>query len=279
MFSQLCKNLDANHIALLLHTEVRWLSRGKVLYRVFELRAELIIFFRDENLEEFSNLLSQQCWIAKFAYLVDIFLYLNKLNKNMQGKKENILTSTDKISAFKEKLLFWSNKMQAGCYEMFEKFCSSEKCSDVSPLVIEHLKMLERNVEKYFPDISLKTSEWVRNPFSPASSSDLSFKEEEELIDIRNDRNLKVLFDTYTIETFWIKLEKDYPCVAKKAITVLLQFSTSYLCELGFSFLTNIKSKKRERLLSVEAELRVALCDFPLNIPKLCEKHQAQTSH
>ena len=127
IFSQLCKNLDANHIALLLHTEVRWLSRGKVLLRVFELRKELLIFFRQENLEEFSNLLSQEHWIAKFAYLVDIFLYLNTLNKSMQGRKENILTSTDKINTFKEKLSFWSNKMQTGCYAMFQRFCSSEK--------------------------------------------------------------------------------------------------------------------------------------------------------
>ena len=197
----------------------------------------------------------------------------------MQGRKENILTSTDKISAFKEKSLFWSNKVQGGCYAMFEKFCSLEKCSDVSPLIIEHLEMLERNVEKYFPDISLTTSEWVRNPFSPASSSNLSLIEEEELIDIRNDRNLKDLFERYTIENFWIKVAKDYPSVARKAFIILLQFSTSYLCELGFSVLTNIKCKKRERLLSVEAELRVALCDFPVNIQKLCEKHQAQTSH
>ena len=120
-------------------------------------------------------------------------------------------------------------------------------------------------------DFSLKTSKWVINPFSPASSSNLSLIEEEELIDIRNDRNLKDLFERYTIENFWIKVAKDYPSVARKAFIILLQFSTSYLCELGFSVLTNIKCKKRERLLSVEAELRVALCDFPLNIQNYVE--------
>ena len=224
IFSQLCKNLDANHIALLLHTEVRWLSRGKVLLRVFELRKELLIFFRQENLEEFSNLLSQEHWIAKFAYLVDIFLYLNTLNKSMQGRKENILTSTDKINTFKEKLSFWSNKMQTGCYAMFQRFCSSEKCSEVSPLVIGHLEMLERNVEKYFPDVALTTTDWVRDPFSLAFSNSLSFHEEDELIGIRNDKNLKVLFEKSTLEKFWLAIAKDYPHASKKAIVFYYNF-------------------------------------------------------
>ena len=33
IFAQLCKNLEAYYIALLLHTEVRWLSHDKVLLR------------------------------------------------------------------------------------------------------------------------------------------------------------------------------------------------------------------------------------------------------
>jgi len=38
-----------------------------------------------------------------------------------------------------------------------------------------------------------------------------------------------------------------------------MQFSTSYLCELGFLTLHIIKSKKRERLCCIEEEMRVCL--------------------
>lgn len=47
LFGQLCREMDAGHDALLYHSEVRWLSRGKVLQRVFELRSEMSEFMRE----------------------------------------------------------------------------------------------------------------------------------------------------------------------------------------------------------------------------------------
>jgi len=44
VFSKLCKDMDANHTALLYHTHVRWLSKRNMLSRIFELREEVKLF-------------------------------------------------------------------------------------------------------------------------------------------------------------------------------------------------------------------------------------------
>jgi zinc finger BED domain-containing protein 5/7/8/9 len=37
--------MDSEHYQLLLHSEIRWLSQGKVLSRLFELKDEVRLFF------------------------------------------------------------------------------------------------------------------------------------------------------------------------------------------------------------------------------------------
>ena len=77
--------MNASSKRLILHSEVRWQSRGKVLSRVFELRAEIETFCierGDPRASKFSNIY----WVAKLAYLASIFDRLNQVNLSLQGK-------------------------------------------------------------------------------------------------------------------------------------------------------------------------------------------------
>lgn len=78
LFSQICEEMGSNHTQLLFHTDVRWLSRGKILNRLFELRHELQCFLNDRF--ELRNCLHDWKWLCKLAYLADIFSVLNCLN-------------------------------------------------------------------------------------------------------------------------------------------------------------------------------------------------------
>ena len=57
---------------------------------------------------------------------------------------------------------------------------------------------------------------------------------------------------------FWLSVETEFPHLAKKAVNVLIPFTSTYLCEYGFSALTLIKSKYRSRL-QPEDDLRLFL--------------------
>ena len=56
LFSKLCSELDASNNVLLFHTDVRWLSRSKVLTRVFYLSDELRTFFGQKSKPQFEAL-------------------------------------------------------------------------------------------------------------------------------------------------------------------------------------------------------------------------------
>ena len=279
-FAKLCVGMEAEHSTLIQHTEIRWLSRGRVLSRFYELKEELLIFCLQENLKDFVECLSNGHWCLKLAYLADIFHELNLLNNSMQGRNENILSSTDKMNAFQKKLTIWKKRIAAGNLQMFP--CVFKRnCQEIAPLILNHLDSLLTSLDKYFPSLSVDQYDWIRNPYVEFESSEEQFtlREEEELASVLNDRTLKLKYSELNLNAFWILVEKEYPAIAQKALRLLVQFSTSYLCEFGFSALTTIKHKKRAKLLSVEDELRVCLSKTRPNLKELCKKHQAQVSH
>ena len=281
VFKNLCISMEAKYESLLLHSEVRWLSRGKVLRRFLELKDELMTFFQNENMDDFVEYLQNDIWCAKLAYLADIFDYLNCVNTSLQGRKENFLTSTDKLTAFRKKVIFWKNRLlEKKKVDIFPSL-NDNTTDEIISAVTEHLTLLEEKIEFYFPSINVETYDWIRNPFATVdtSNSKLSYQEEEELINLSSDRTLKIKFSEMVLEEFWIFVQEEYSALSMKALKILLQFSTSYLCELGFSIVTNIKTKKRATLTNLDEELRVAISKIRPNITEICKNRQAQVSH
>ncbi|XP_028658888.2 SCAN domain-containing protein 3-like [Erpetoichthys calabaricus] len=246
LFAALCEESGSDHRHLLLHTEVRWLSRGKVLQRVFELRSELASFLMDKN-SELVKFVSDNVWLAKLAYLADIFCQLNALNTSLQGRDSIVLITTDKITAFKKKLRIWKTRVQ------------------------------NKSCDMYIPTDNIADYDWIRNPFS-CQLTDLTGKEEEQLAELSSDRSLKLKFQEQTLTAFWCNVRNEYTLLAERALTVLVPFATTYQCEASFSALAVIKSKFRSRL-QVEDDIRVCLSKISPRIDLLCRQKQAHTSH
>ena len=81
--------------------------------------------------------------------------------------------------------------------------------------------------------------------FEPCQGQ-FTLKEEEELVSVASDRMLKLKHAELNLDAFWILVENEYPAIAEKALRLLLQFLTSYMCQFGFSVITTIKHKKQE---------------------------------
>ena len=93
LFKVLCEEMGSEHTKLIYHCEVRWLSRGRVLTRLFELHEEVMLF-----LEQIDTMYLQSHdfeWLSKLAYLADVFDTLNTLNLALQGRKVTVLTEGD----------------------------------------------------------------------------------------------------------------------------------------------------------------------------------------
>ena len=69
-----------------------------------------------------------------------------------------------------------------------------------------------------------------------------------------------------------------FPKLVEKALSTLISFVTTYLCESGFSPLLSIKTKSRNRL-NAQADMQIAISNKMPRFQKvLCDK-QEQKSH
>lgn len=287
IFNLICEDMGSIHKQLLLHAEVRWLSRGKVVSRVFELKNEIRMFFFNNSMEvtKYANLFNNFEWLCTVAYLADIFNSLNSLNISLQGKEDNIFHTEDNIEAMLKKLELWRKRALQNNFNHFPTlYAFIESSDEVFPqdtkdIIIEHLQILKHSFRKYFP-VPDKNKNWVVDPFNAdiPDITGLTTTQENQLIEISSNSNLKRVFKESSLSSFWLSIRQDYPEISDSALRPLMLFSTTYLCEKGFSAYVYTKNKYRNRL-NIESDLRIQLSNIDPKIPDLVLKKQHHPSH
>ncbi|XP_069051373.1 LOW QUALITY PROTEIN: zinc finger BED domain-containing protein 5-like [Lepisosteus oculatus] len=284
LFSVLCNEMGSEHEQLLLYTEVRWLSRGRVLTRLFELYSEVQMFLHDQQ-SPLASLFDDPVWLVKLAYLADIFSRLNELNMALQGLSLTIFDLSDKITAMKKKLQLFVNKINAGDVSAFPTLenhlhtYGEELDAAVQDVIAVHLLSLKEQFSEYFPVEA--TPEWIRNPFTVDAEGipkNLSSAEQEKLLELSSDATLMSELKRQSLLHFWIQRQSEYPALSLKAVQFLMPFATTYLCEKGFSVLTAIKTKYCSKM-DAEPDLRLKLTALVPDIGRLCSTKQAHPSH
>jgi hypothetical protein len=102
---------------------------------------------------------------------------------------------------------------------------------------------------------------------------------EDELLEIRNDRRLKLKCSSTDTASLWLPLWQEYHIITKKATEALWPFSAEYLCEAGFSSMNMMKSTNKLRLQTLQEDVRVGLSTIRPQTRDIMRHHQAQVPH
>ena len=281
LFEQLCVDLGSQCQHLLFYSNVRWISREKLLRRLIDLRTEVQVFLNEKNHRHAIQFQDKE-WMLKVCYLNNIFTTLNDLNTS--------ITLSEKLSAFKEKLQLCKNKLERGRTTAFPSMneylkewnqTDSSRFDVIKPILVEHLENLIMEFHRYLRDINSEAQLWVRNPFLSKVdnlSEDVAGLQ-EELIDLHHDQFHQQRFSTVSLGEFWTSVKKEKLVIGNEAMGFLLPFSTTHLCEQGFLALTVAKTKARN-CLSPGNDMRVALSKIEPCIEEIVKgKYQFHKSH
>lgn len=129
-FREYCEMLDLEYGDLVLHCEVRWLSRGQVLNRFWKLKNTVHDFLEEKNeLLEERALLCDNNWLFDLAFLVDVTSHLNYLNLKLQGKSKLFPSLVNDINAFKMKLKLFVSQLENEDLSQFPHLKEQSECA------------------------------------------------------------------------------------------------------------------------------------------------------
>ncbi|XP_064108083.1 SCAN domain-containing protein 3-like [Macrobrachium nipponense] len=241
LFQQLCEKNNEEFERLLLHTEVRWLSKGNCLHCFVALWDSGISFLSGTKL-------GQKLVDAKsdIFYLSDIFEKLNALNKELQRNDSNLFSCKEAITACKGKLkLFWLNLGRRE-FAQFPSLAviSTELLDDDLAVYVDHLKQLHNDMETRFSDLlQMTVPHWFVDPFI-ADASEVDVTQQESFIELQNNTTAQARFKCGGHQKLWMNQDvfKKYPQLWNDVKLLLLAFPTSYLVETGFSWVMYLLS-------------------------------------
>ncbi|KFD46691.1 hypothetical protein M513_12401 [Trichuris suis] len=272
LFRQLCDENDEDYNRLLLHTEVRWLSRGACLTRFYELFGSVTEFLEAHDAALCENLRKSEIDIA---YLADLYFKFNEMNKQLQSSMLNLVKTKTLVGAFLSKLKLYKCNLGRREFSQFPTLAEVGKKLQIADEDVhaycEHLEMLHENFVRRFGDIfSLVIPDWLLDPFI-VNPLNIEVCLQEELVDLQSNEELKPRM-ARGYEYFWLhgEIPQRYTALWAAVKKLLIAIPSSAVVERGFSVVTDLVSKKRNRFeVATRGDLRLRVSSMQPNIERL----------
>lgn len=283
-FQSFLQEIDSEFADIPYHTEVRWLSRGKILNRVFELHKEICQFMDSKGKD--SSVLWDEKWKCELAFLADITAHLNALNLQLQGRDHMITDMYDAVKAFQVKLLLWETQMYQ-C-NLLHFSCCQVMLNQVGAKMFpnahfaDKLSALRTEFSRCFADFEAqkRNFELLRNPFA-VDVENAPEQIQMELIELQCNGTLKAKYDTAGPSQFIRFISEAMPQIRLHAARTVCMFGSTYLCEKLFSVMKINKTAHRSRLTDehLQSILRISTTqNLAPNVNKLFAKKRCQAS-
>lgn len=286
------EQLGNDNKELLLHTNVRWLSRCRFLCRFLELIDDIKIFL-DNKGDNYPELINKE-WLLNLCFLADFSGKLNDLNLELQGKNIKLSDMISSIKAFKQLIIIWKSNLSQHQFRHFpntEKFfINNEDIIDYNiQYFIKEIETVENEFTSRFQD--LENIECIVSYFSNPYQPNLKIENisnkisilfavnqaelEVEIIKIQNDMDLK------SLQCIWEYSQDKYPIVTTAAHKTMSCFGSTYLAESSFSDMGIIKSDARNRLTNehINQCLKISVSSYVPDFKKIAKSTQCQRSH
>ncbi|KAG7517506.1 general transcription factor II-I repeat domain-containing protein 2-like [Solea senegalensis] len=226
------KENESEHVDISYHSNVRWLSLGKVLKSVWDLRDQIQNFCgkKGHDIPE----LSDEDWVADLRFAVDVTALMNELNVRLQRKGFFVHEMYSAVTAFMS-----NNKPSEGQHsDPLANTKGSHKISRSPPQVL--------NVDNAPSDVQM------------------------ELIDLQSHLLLAEHFRSVSLLDFYSSLkEENFPHLRRHAQRILVLFGSTYVCEQTFFVMKFNKSKHRSSITDehLSAVLCIATSDSQISMP------------
>ena len=205
-FQEFLQDVEAEYGDLIYYCEVRWLSKGKMLKRFYDLRGEIATFMdiKGKVIRE----LSDDNWVRDLAFLVDLTTDFYDSNTKLQGKGQFLHHLYYHVRIFESKLQLWEKQLRKCNIFHFPTLASCEQ-TDCAPYAAE-IVLINTEFNNRFQNFrSQEASLWILSSPFDVIADQAPEEFQMKLIELQGNDDLKWGMRDYSLLDFYKKLPED----------------------------------------------------------------------